>query len=127
LTESQSQPSKWLRLLQHVSSSYFSYPHRLSQHAKRQFSQQALVIIPAQETIQNAASPLWVPVNFALETQRTHIPETMGVLEEVQEARVETICLSEEVVRRAVEALKGQVRGNLEFWAAFTLRRVVMD
>ena len=68
-----------------------------------------------------------VSVSFALETQRPHIPETMGVLEEVQEARVETICLSEEVVRRAVEALKGQVRGNLELWAAFTLRRVVMD
>jgi hypothetical protein len=51
----------------------------------------------------------------------------MDALEEAREARVETICFSEEVVRRAVEALKGQVRGNLELWAAFTIRRVVMD
>ena len=31
----------------------------------------------------------------------------VGQLEEVQEARVETICLGEEVTRKAVEALKG--------------------
>jgi hypothetical protein len=30
----------------------------------------------------------------------------VGELEEVQEARVETICLGEDVVRKAVEALK---------------------
>ena len=30
----------------------------------------------------------------------------IGELEEVQEARVETLCLSEDVVRKAVEALK---------------------
>jgi len=30
----------------------------------------------------------------------------VGVLEEVQEARVETLCLGEDVVRKAVEALK---------------------
>ena len=30
----------------------------------------------------------------------------VGELEEVQEARVETLCLGEDVVRRAVEALK---------------------
>ncbi|KAH8591287.1 GTP cyclohydrolase 1 type 2/Nif3 [Bisporella sp. PMI_857] len=31
----------------------------------------------------------------------------VGVLEEVKEARVETICVGEEVARKAVEALKG--------------------
>jgi hypothetical protein len=30
----------------------------------------------------------------------------VGKLEEVQEARVETLCLGEDVVRKAVEALK---------------------
>lgn len=30
----------------------------------------------------------------------------VGVLEEVQEAKVETLCLGEDVVRKAVEALK---------------------
>jgi hypothetical protein len=30
----------------------------------------------------------------------------VGDLEEVQEAKVETLCLGEDVVRRAVEALK---------------------
>jgi len=33
----------------------------------------------------------------------------VGELEEVQEARVETICLGEDVVRKAVEALKRSV------------------
>ncbi|KAL8642732.1 MAG: hypothetical protein Q9228_000617 [Teloschistes exilis] len=32
---------------------------------------------------------------------------TVGGLEEVREARVETLCVGEEVARRAVEALKG--------------------
>lgn len=31
---------------------------------------------------------------------------SVGVLEEVQEARVETLCLGEDVVKKAVEALK---------------------
>ena len=31
---------------------------------------------------------------------------SVGALEEVQEARVETLCLGEEIVRKAVEALK---------------------
>ena len=31
---------------------------------------------------------------------------SVGVLEEVQEARVETLCLGEDVARKAVEALK---------------------
>ncbi|KAI9648262.1 hypothetical protein NHQ30_002894 [Ciborinia camelliae] len=34
---------------------------------------------------------------------------TVGVLEEVQEVRFETLCVGEEVVRKAVEALKKQV------------------
>ncbi|PMD40552.1 structural toxin protein RtxA [Hyaloscypha variabilis F] len=38
-------------------------------------------------------------------TAKPHIG-TIGTLEEVQEARVETICLGEEIVRKAVEALK---------------------
>jgi hypothetical protein len=33
----------------------------------------------------------------------------VGELEEVQEARVETICLGEHVVKKAVEALKRSV------------------
>lgn len=32
---------------------------------------------------------------------------TVGELEEIQEARVETLCLGEDLVKRAVEALKG--------------------
>lgn len=41
---------------------------------------------------------------------------TIGRLEEVQEIRVETICVGEDVARKAVEVLKRQV-GNLVFTA----------
>jgi len=39
------------------------------------------------------------------DTANPHIG-SMGVLEEVQEARVETLCIGEYVVRKAVKALK---------------------
>lgn len=39
------------------------------------------------------------------DTANPHIGK-VGALEEVEEARVETLCVGEEVVRRAVEALK---------------------
>src|ERR1700722_19732904 len=39
------------------------------------------------------------------DTANPHIG-SVGVLEEVEEARVETLCLGEDVARKAVEALK---------------------
>ena len=36
----------------------------------------------------------------------------VGELEEIQEARVETLCLGEDVVRKAIEALKVYVFGS---------------
>jgi hypothetical protein len=39
------------------------------------------------------------------DTANPHIG-SMGVLEKVEEARVETLCLGEDVARKAVEALK---------------------
>lgn len=43
------------------------------------------------------------------DTANPHIG-TVGALEQVQEARVETLCISENVARKAVEALKKCVR-----------------
>lgn len=39
------------------------------------------------------------------DTANPHVG-SVGALEEVQEAKVETICLTEDVARKAVEALK---------------------
>ena len=39
---------------------------------------------------------------------------TVGALEEVQEARVETLCVGEDVTRKAVDALKRYVDEGLE-------------
>ena len=40
------------------------------------------------------------------DTANPHVG-SLGKVEEVEEARVETLCVGEEVARRAVEALKG--------------------
>ncbi|RDW89122.1 structural toxin protein RtxA-like protein [Coleophoma cylindrospora] len=42
------------------------------------------------------------------DTANPHIG-TVGTLEQVQELRIETLCVGEEVTKRAVEALKRQV------------------
>lgn len=55
-------------------------------------------------TTLNAAGPRWAPVSSTLEAN-PYIG-SMGVLEEVQEARVETMCLGADVARKAVVALK---------------------
>jgi hypothetical protein len=47
------------------------------------------------------------------ETANPHIG-SVGTLEKVQEARVETLCLGEDVARKAVEAMKRSVRTVLQ-------------
>ena len=61
-------------------------------------------VTPAQETTPNAAGPQWELVRPG-NTANPHIGSA-GMLEEVPEVRVETLCLGEEVARKAVQALK---------------------
>lgn len=67
----------WL-LLQRSSSSSSSYLNPLSKPAKPPSLLLVQVATPAQEIIQNAVGPPWVPVNSEPETQRIQISEAQA-------------------------------------------------
>ena len=84
-------------LLQRASGLSSSFPLPLSKLARPPSSLLVQAATPARETTPNAAGLPWVLVSSG---------PSVGALEQVQEARVEALCVGEDVARKAVEVLK---------------------